>query len=616
MTRTWLAIALTIAVLTPAAPAAAHEAAARTAEEAAYDNGLARTPPMGWNDWNAFGCNVSEALVKQTADVMVSSGMTAAGYQYVNIDDCWMQSSRDSAGNLVPDFAKFPDGISGTAAYVHSKGLKLGIYEDAGTKTCAGYPGSLGHEQQDARSFASWGVDYLKYDNCNNNGSTTTQQYIDRYSAMRDALAATGRPIVYSICEWGVNAPWTWAPAVGNLWRTTDDINTGFDSMLRNFHQSVGLARYAGPGAWNDPDMLEVGNGWSANEDRAHFSLWAVMAAPLIAGNNLTTASATTLSILTNRAVIAVDQDPLGSQGVLVQTRNGLDVLARRLSNGDVAVVLFNEGTSAQTITTDAATIGKSGASSYTLTDLWTGATSSTTGSISASVPGHGAVLYRVGGGAAGNPSSPANTLVSAASGRCLDDPDWSQDNGSLIEIWDCNGGNNQLWTRTPAGQIVVYGKCLDAYDKPDHPRNEDRALDLQRRRQSAMAAQHRRQHQRRTVRPVPRRHRRRHHQRHPGGTMDLPRRRQPALGFSRADQLRSDPCLCPACELTTTTSPPISRASRRRSCTTWRRTRRSPRASSSASPPPASAAAWRCRCATRPPGTGARRSASASASR
>jgi alpha-galactosidase len=190
----------------------------------ALTNGLALTPPMGWNDWNAYGCNVSETLVKQTADKIVSSGLAAVGYQYVDIDDCWMQHSRGSSGNLQPDYGKFPDGISGTAAYVHSKGLKLGIYEDAGTATCAGYPGSLGHESQDARTFASWGVDYLKYDNCNNNGSTTQAQYISRYSAMRDALAATGRQIVFSLCEWGLNAPWIWASSVGNLWRTTGDI--------------------------------------------------------------------------------------------------------------------------------------------------------------------------------------------------------------------------------------------------------------------------------------------------------------------------------------------------------------------------------------------------------
>jgi alpha-galactosidase len=468
--RGWSAMTAVVlaAVLFSATPAVAAGRAAATA--AAADNGLARTPPMGWNDWNAFGCNVSEALVEQTADLMVSSGMAAAGYQYVNIDDCWMQSSRDPAGSLLPDYGKFPDGIAGTAAYVHGKGLKLGIYEDAGTQTCAGYPGSLGHEQQDARSFASWGVDYLKYDNCFNNGSTTTQQYIDRYAAMGDALAATGRPIVYGICEWGVNAPWTWAGNLGSLWRTTDDINTGFDSMLRNLHHNMSLSRYAHPGAWNDPDMLEVGNGWSATEDRAHFSLWAVMAAPLIAGNNLTTASPTTLNILTNRSVIAVDQDPLGSQGVPVQTVNGLDVLAKRLSNGDVAVVLFNENTSTQTINTDVSTIGKSGASSYGLIDLWTGATSSTTGPISATVPGHGAAMYRVSGGDPGDPNAPANSLVSAASGRCVDDPNWNQDDGTLIAIWDCNGGTNQLWTRTPAGQLTVLGKCLDAYDNQTAP--------------------------------------------------------------------------------------------------------------------------------------------------
>ncbi len=365
----------------------------------ALGNGLALTPPMGWNDWNSYGCSVSESLVKQTADTIVSSGLAAAGYQYVNIDDCWLQHSRDSAGNLQPDFSKFPDGISGTAAYVHSKGLKLGIYEDAGTATCAGYPGSLGHEAQDARSFASWGVDYLKYDNCNNNGSTTQAQYISRYSAMRDALAATGRPIVYSICEWGVNSPWTWAANVGNLWRTTTDISASFSSMLSIYRQNVGLASSAGPGAWNDPDMLEVGRGMSTTEDRTEFSLWAEMAAPLLAGNNLVTASSTTMSILGNRSVIAVDQDSLGRQGREVSSSGGLHVLAKPLSNGDVSVVLFNENSTTATISTTAAAIGKTGAGSYTLTDLWTGGTSSTTGTISASVEGHGVVMYRVSGG-------------------------------------------------------------------------------------------------------------------------------------------------------------------------------------------------------------------------
>ena len=445
----------------------------RSAEPAhAWANGLAMTPPMGWNDWNAYACNVSESLVKQTADKIVSSGLAAAGYQYVNIDDCWMQHSRDAAGNLQPDYGKFPDGISGTAAYVHSKGLKLGIYEDAGTQTCAGYPGSLGHETQDARTFASWGVDYLKYDNCYNNGSTTTQQYIARYTAMRDALAATGRPIVYSICEWGVNAPWTWAGDVGHLWRTTGDIGPSFSSVLSIFHQNVGLDSYAGPGHWNDPDMLEVGNGMSSTEDRAHFSLWAEMAAPLLAGNNLVTASTTTLSILGNKAVIAVDQDPLGKQGRLVSSSGGLDVLAKPLANGDVSVVLLNENTATATISTTVSAIGKTGASSYTLNDLWSGTTGTTTGAISASVPGHGVVMYRVSGGTTGGGGGGASTTVlrGVGSNRCLDDPNSSTTNGVQVAIWDCNGGGNQQWTYTSAKQLQVLGKCLDAYNNQTSP--------------------------------------------------------------------------------------------------------------------------------------------------
>src|SRR2546423_6502066 len=208
----------------------------------ALNNGLARTPPMGWNDWNAFGCNVNEQLVQQTADTIVNSGMKAAGYQYVNIDDCWMTGSRDAVGRLVPDPVKFPHGITGVANYVHGKGLKLGIYESAGTATCAGYPGSLNHEQTDADSFASWGVDYLKYDNCNNQGVP----WQTRYDAMRDALAQTGRQIVYSLCEWGEDDVWTWGATAGNLWRTTGDIGPSFASMLSIFHTNVGLAQFAG----------------------------------------------------------------------------------------------------------------------------------------------------------------------------------------------------------------------------------------------------------------------------------------------------------------------------------------------------------------------------------
>src|SRR2546430_2685109 len=313
--------ALLTLLLVPAATAAVGLTAAGPA--AALNNGLARTPPMGWNDWNAFGCNVSESLVQATADAMVSSGMKAAGYQYVNIDDCWMASARNASGHLVPDPNKFPHGISGVAAYVHGKGLKLGIYESAGTATCAGFPGSLNHERVDAADFAAWGVDYLKYDNCNNQGV----DYQTRYNAMRDALAATGRPIVYSLCEWGLENVWTWGAGTGNLWRTTGDIQASFGSMLSIFHSNVGLAPYAGPGGWNDPDMLEVGNGMSFTENRAEFSLWAEMAAPLISGTDLRSASQATLSLYLNSDVIAVDQDSLGRQGTQGSSSGGLDGL-------------------------------------------------------------------------------------------------------------------------------------------------------------------------------------------------------------------------------------------------------------------------------------------------
>ncbi len=426
----------------------------------ALDNGLAKTPPMGWNDWNAFGCNVSEQLIKQTADYIVSSGLKDAGYSYVNIDDCWMASNRDSGGNLVADSGKFPDGISGTAAYVHGKGLKLGIYESAGTATCAGYPGSLNHEQQDANSFASWGVDYLKYDNCNNQGVPWEQ----RYNTMRDALAHTGRPIVFSMCEWGEDNVWTWGAGTGNLWRTTGDINASFGSMLSIFHSNVQLAQYAKPGAWNDPDMLEVGNGMSFTEDRSEFSLWSEMAAPLISGTDLRGASAATMSLYGNRDVIAVDQDSLGKQGTEVSSSGGLDVMTKPLSNGDVSVVLFNENSSTATISTSAAAVGLPSASSYKLNNLWSHALSTTSGTISAQVPGHGSVMYRVSAGS-GSSIGSTHPLIGASSNRCVDAFDNQTAPGTKMEIWDCGGGANQAVTLTSAGELRLYGgtQCLDA---------------------------------------------------------------------------------------------------------------------------------------------------------
>jgi alpha-galactosidase len=468
--RSWYA-AVAAATSLAAIPLIAFTVSAPPAQ--ALNNQLALTPQMGFNDWNAYGCNVSESLIKSTALAMHNNGMQAAGYQYVNIDDCWLLNNRDSSGHLVPDPGKFPDGISGTAAYVHSLGLKLGIYEDAGTKTCAGYPGSLGHETTDANSFASWGVDYLKYDNCyadgvnqSGGGGPSAQS---RYTAMRDALAATGRPILYSLCSWGRDNVWTWGANIGNSWRTTGDINASWGSMLSIFHSNVNLASYAGPGGWNDPDMLEIGNGMSATEDRSEFSLWAEMAAPLISGTNLTNASSQTLSILTNSRVIAVDQDSLGKQGTMVSSSGGLDVLAKPLANGDVSVALFNENSGTATISTTANAIGKTGASSYTLTDLWTGATSTTTSTISASVPGHGTVMFRVAGGSTPPPPT-GGEIHAVGAGKCLDVPNSTTTGGTQLQINTCAGGSNQIFSRTSAGALSVYSgssqMCLDANAK------------------------------------------------------------------------------------------------------------------------------------------------------
>jgi alpha-galactosidase len=392
--------------------------AVRPQPAAALENGLARTPPMGFNNWNATGCTsaFNEAFVLGVADTFVSTGLKDAGYQYVNIDDCWALPSRDSDGNLVPDPVRFPHGIKYVADYVHTKGLKFGIYSSAGTKTCNvnGFPGGLGHEQQDANLWASWGVDYLKYDNCNN-------QNVDaqtRYKAMRDALANTGRPIVYSICEWGRTGPpkvWEWGADVGNLWRTTGDISDNWSSMISRVHSDDDLAAFAGPGHWNDPDMLEVGNGgMTATEYRTHFSLWAVLAAPLLIGSDIRSASGTTLSILKNTDVIAVDQDVLGRQGTVVSSSGGLAVYSKVLANGDRAVVLLNENTATATVSTTASAIGIGGSSTYRLKDLWSKATSTTTGTISASVPAHGAVMYRVArGDASPNRHEAENATIS-----------------------------------------------------------------------------------------------------------------------------------------------------------------------------------------------------------
>ena len=300
---------------------------------------LAPTPPMGFNTWNKFGCDVSEGLIRETADAMAANGMRDAGYQYVVIDDCW-QVSRDKDGRIVADPKRFPSGMKALADYVHGKGLKFGLYTDLGTKTCEGRPGSLGFHDLDARTYAEWEIDYIKVDWCNADDLDARAHY----TMFRDALGKTGRKIVLSICEWGRNRPWEWAFGVGQLWRTTSDIRDTWESVVWILNANEAHAAVAGPGHWNDPDMLEVGNGgMSVEEYRSHFSMWAMMAAPLITGNDLRTMSAETKSILLNPEVIAVDQDPLGVAGRKVLDRGyGAQVWVKPLADGSRAVAVLN----------------------------------------------------------------------------------------------------------------------------------------------------------------------------------------------------------------------------------------------------------------------------------
>ena len=357
------------------------------------DDGLARTPPMGWNTWNKFACNVSERLIRETADAMVSSGMRDAGYRYVVIDDCW-QVYRDTSGAIVADPQRFPSGIKALADYVHSKGLLFGIYTDAGRATCQGRPGTYRHEELDARTYAAWGVDYVKEDWCNAQGLKAPEQY----QKFHDALVASGRPIVLSICEWGSNRPWEWAPGTGHLWRTTDDISDNWASMLYNYDLSAMHQDVAGPGGWNDPDMLEVGNGgMTGAEYRAHMALWAIAAAPLIAGNDVRTMSAETRDILTNREVVAVDQDSLGVQGWLAeQPSPGLQVWTKPLKDGARAVALLNRSGAEAEMSVDWNSIGLAPGRA-TVRDLWAQADrGAAQGSYAVRVPSHAVVMLKV----------------------------------------------------------------------------------------------------------------------------------------------------------------------------------------------------------------------------
>jgi alpha-galactosidase len=384
---------------------AAGPALAETTQEVVNKapNGLALTPPMGWNSWNKFACNVNEQTVRDTADAMVTSGMRDAGYQYVVIDDCW-HGPRDANGFITADSQKFPSGIKALADYVHSKGLKFGIYSDAGRLTCGGRPGSQGHEYQDALTYARWGVDYLKYDWC----STGDRNAQEAYALMADALRQSGRDIVFSMCEWGTAKPWLWAQNIGNLWRTTGDISDDFGTkkkahdwehpMLQLLDWNEPLWPYAGPGHWNDADMLEVGNGgMSPTEYRSHFSLWAMMASPLMAGNDIAHMDEVTKSILLNKEVIAIDQDRLGVQGRRVWKDGNSEVWVKPLAGGARAIVLFNRGETPAKIRATAEQLSYPASLRARVRDLWAHKDLPRwSGSLEATVEPHGVAMFRI----------------------------------------------------------------------------------------------------------------------------------------------------------------------------------------------------------------------------
>jgi len=389
----WLRTAVSFAVVSVVSAGAAAAGAAS-----------APLPQMGFNNWNSTHCRdeFDEAMIRGVADKFISLGLKDAGYTYVNVDDCWANWQRDKDGSLQANPKRFPSGIKALAAYVHEKGLKFGLYSSAGTSTCEplqenrGFPGGLGHEKQDAATFASWDVDYLKYDNCNNQKVDAHKRYLD----MANALRATHRPIFFSMCEWGENKPWLWAgkpPVSAQSWRTTGDITDTYASMLKIFKQNVVLDKYASLGHWNDPDMLEVGNGGMTDvEYRSHFSLWAIMASPLLVGTDIRKIKPDALEILLNKEVIAVDQDPLGVQGKQVRDADGIHVIVKPMKDGSRAVAVFNETDAAVDTSVAATEIGLKTAGKYKVRDLWQHTDASGDGSIKVNLPAHAIAMYRI----------------------------------------------------------------------------------------------------------------------------------------------------------------------------------------------------------------------------
>jgi len=377
--------------------------------------GLAMTPPMGWNSWNTFETNIDEKLVKETADILVSSGMAAAGYNYIVLDDGWMTKQRDKDGNLVPDPVKFPNGMKALIDYVHAKGLKFGLYNCAGTHTCAGYPGTRGFEYQDARFYANLNIDFLKYDWCNTEGINAKEAY----TTMSNALKSAGKPIVFSLCEWGDNKPWEWGKPVGNLWRISGDIYPCFDcehkhegnwsswGFMKILEMRKDIRKYSGPDHWNDFDMLEVGNDMNDTEDKSHFTMWSMMSSPLIAGNDLRKMSKETLAILTNKELIAINQDKLGIQGFKYSAEDGLEVWVKPLADGNWAITFLNRSEATKKVNfdwkkhtikdTDFNMEANLATTIYKIKDLWKNTMiGSTKKAFSAEIPSHDVITLKL----------------------------------------------------------------------------------------------------------------------------------------------------------------------------------------------------------------------------
>ncbi|MBF9069395.1 ricin-type beta-trefoil lectin domain protein [Streptacidiphilus fuscans] len=458
---------------------------------------LAVTPPMGWNDWAHYQCGVSEAVVKANAQALVSSGLAAKGYNTVTVDDCWLASSRDAGGNLVANPTLFPDGMAALGSYLHGLGLKFGIYEDAGSQTCGGYPGSgvpngggADHFAQDAKLFASWGVDYLKLDGCNvyqAKGQTQLQAYQAAYAAENAALKASGRDIVFSESapayfqgsgEGGTPDWYTvlgWTGQYGQLWREGWDIATydasnptadRFYSVLNNYGYDRWLGRYASPGDWNDPDFLIAGDsGMTPDESRSQIALWAMLSAPMILSSDVSSLSAQSVADLGNSDVVAVDQDPLGKQGAVVSSDGTTDILAKPLANGDRAVALLNRGSTAETVSTTTADVGFTGGSgcTWSVKDLWAGTTTTSTDTLTATIPSHGTAIFRVSPSSGCGATVPTGQIVGNGS-KCVDDSGSGTADGNPVILYTCTGNANQRWQLDTAGADVTVralGKCL-----------------------------------------------------------------------------------------------------------------------------------------------------------